>query len=50
MILGVVAFIVPRLNIVLPVDIAIPTLPTDVLGVIVILAGLFWNTYRDSKE
>jgi len=47
MIAGFVAFIVPRLNFDLPEGLSIPTLPTDILGGILILAGVARRIYED---
>jgi hypothetical protein len=50
MVAATIAFIAPRLNIALPLDLIIPTPPTDVLGFILIGSGVFWNTYQEVKE
>ena len=41
---GVIAFLVPRLHVNLPEGISIPTLPTDILGGLLILAGFIAST------
>jgi hypothetical protein len=47
MIAGIGAFITPRLNVNLPEGLSLPTLPTDMLGGILLLAGVFWNVFHD---
>ena len=47
---GIVAFITPRLNVNLPEGLSLPTLPTDILGGILLLAGLFWNVFYDVNK
>jgi len=44
---GLVAFITPRLNVDMPEELTIPTLPADILGCMLILAGLAKRTYDD---
>jgi hypothetical protein len=44
---GTAAFITPRLNVDLPEGLSIPTLPTDILGGVLLLAGLAWKIYQD---
>ena len=44
---GIAAFITPRLNVDLPEGLSIPTLPTDILGGVLLLAGLAWKIYQD---
>jgi hypothetical protein len=46
---GIAAFITPRLNINFPEGVSIPTLPSDILGGLLILAGLAWKIYDDVK-
>jgi len=41
MIAGIAAFVTPRLNVNLPEGLSLPTLPTDMLGGILLLAGVF---------
>jgi hypothetical protein len=47
MIAGVAAFIAPRLNLRLPENLTIPTLPTDILGGLLLVAGIAWKIYDD---
>ena len=47
---GIAAFITPRLNVNLPEGLTIPTLPTDILGGILLLAGVFWNVFYDVNK
>lgn len=49
MIAGIVAFIAPRLNVDLPEGLSIPTLPTDILGGLLLLAGVAWKIYEDQQ-
>jgi hypothetical protein len=37
----IAAFVTPRLNVNLPEGLSLPTLPTDMLGGILLLAGVF---------
>jgi hypothetical protein len=46
---GIAAFITPRLNINFPEGVSIPTLPSDILGGLLILAGLARKIYDDVK-
>ena len=50
MIAGTAAFITPRLNVNLPEGLSLPTLPTDMLGGILLLAGVFWNVFYDVNK
>ena len=50
MIAGIAAFITPRLNVNLPEGLSLPTLPTDMLGGILLLAGVFWNVFYDVNK
>ena len=50
MIAGIAAFIRPRLNVNLPEGLSLPTLPTDILGGMLLLAGLFWNVFFDVNK
>jgi hypothetical protein len=50
MIAGIAAFITPRLNVNLPEGLSLPTLPTDMLGGILLLAGVFWSRLRAASE
>jgi hypothetical protein len=50
MIAGIAAFIAPRLNVNLPEGVTIPTLPTDILGGILLLAGVFWSVFKDVNK
>ena len=47
---GIAAFITPRLNVNLPEGLSLPTLPTDILGGMLLLAGLFWNVFFDVNK
>jgi hypothetical protein len=47
---GIAAFITPRLNVNLPEGLNIPTLPTDILGGMLLLAGVFWNVFYDLNK
>ncbi|MBV8701840.1 hypothetical protein [Bradyrhizobium sp.] len=47
---GVVAFATPRLNFGLSESVSIPTLPSDILGCMLILAGLAKGMYWISTE
>jgi hypothetical protein len=47
---GIAAFITPRLNVSLPEGLSLPTLPTDILGGILLLAGLFGNVFYDLNK
>jgi hypothetical protein len=44
---AVAAFIVPRLNFQLPEGVTIPTLPSDILGGALLLAGIVKKMYDD---
>ena len=50
MIAAIAAFITPRLNVSLPEGLSLPTLPTDMLGGILLLAGVFWNVFYDVNK
>ena len=50
MIAGIVTFIAPRLNLQLPEGLSIPTLPTDILGGILLVAGIAWKIYDDRNR
>jgi hypothetical protein len=50
MVVGIAALIAPRLNVDLPEGLTIPTLPTDILGGILLLAGLFWSVFKDVNK
>ena len=50
MIDGIAAFVTPRLNVNLPEGLSLPTLPTDMLGGILLLAGVFWNVFYDVNK
>ena len=50
MIAGIAAFITPRLNVNPPEGLSLPTLPTDMLGGILLLAGVFWNVFYDVNK
>jgi hypothetical protein len=47
---GIAAFIAPRLNVNLPQGLSLPTWPTDILGNILLLAGVFWNVFYDVNK
>jgi hypothetical protein len=49
MIVGIAAFIAPRLNVHLPEGLTIPTLPTDILGGILLVAGVAWKIYEEQE-
>jgi hypothetical protein len=44
------AFIVPRLNLQLPEGVTIPTLPSDILGGILLLAGIGKKIHDDQYK
>jgi hypothetical protein len=47
MVAGTAAFITPLINVDLPEGLSIPTLPTDILGGVLLLAGVAWKIYED---
>lgn len=47
MMAGIAAFIAPRLNVDLPDGLTIPTLPTDILGGILLVAGVARKVFDD---
>jgi hypothetical protein len=47
LIAGIVALITPRLNLHLPEGVTIPTLPTDILGILLVAAGIAKNLFDD---
>jgi hypothetical protein len=47
MVAGTVAFITPLINVDFPEGLSIPTLPTDILGGVLLLAGVAWKIYED---
>jgi hypothetical protein len=47
LIAGIAALITPRLNLYLPEGVTIPTLPTDILGVLLVAAGIAKNFFDD---
>ena len=47
MIAGIAALLATRLNVNLPEGVTIPTLPTDILGGLLIVAGLVKIIYDD---
>jgi hypothetical protein len=47
LIAGIAALITPRLNLHLPEGVTIPTLPTDILGVLLVAAGIAKNFFDD---
>ena len=46
----IAAFITPRLNVNLPEGLSLPTMPTDILCGILLLAGVFWNVFYDVNK
>jgi hypothetical protein len=50
MIAGIAAFIAPRLNVDLPEGMTIPTLPTDILGGILLVAGVARKIFDDYNQ
>jgi hypothetical protein len=50
MIAGIAAFIAPRLNVDLPEGMTIPTLPTDILGGILVVAGVARKVFDDYNQ
>jgi hypothetical protein len=50
MIAGIAAFIAPRLNVDLPEGMTIPTLPTDILGGILLVAGVARKVFDDYNQ
>jgi hypothetical protein len=50
MIAGIAALVAPRLNVDLPEGLTIPTLPTYILGGILLSAGVFWNVFKDVNK
>ena len=50
MIAGIAALITPRLNVHLPEGLSLPTMPTDILSGILLLAGVFWNVFYDVNK
>ena len=47
MIAGIAALLATRLNVNLPEGVTIPTLPTDILGGLLIVAGIAKSIYDD---
>jgi hypothetical protein len=47
MMAGIAAFIAPRLNVALPDGLTIPTLPTDIVGGILLVAGVTRKVFDD---
>jgi hypothetical protein len=47
MISGIAAFIAPRLNVQLPEGVTIPTLPSDILGGMLLAAGIARKIYEE---
>jgi hypothetical protein len=50
MVAGTAAFITPHLNVDLPEGLSVPTLPTNILGGVLLLAGVAWKIYQDLRE
>ena len=50
MITGIAALLVARLNVNFPEGVSIPTLPTDILGGLLIAAGLAKSIYDDVNK
>jgi hypothetical protein len=44
---GIVAFITPRLNVSLPDGVSIPTLPSDIIGAVLVLSGMAKSVYDE---
>jgi hypothetical protein len=49
MIAGIAAFIAPRLNLQLPEGVTIPTLPSDILGGILLISGIALRIYDERQ-
>jgi hypothetical protein len=47
---AVAAFIVPRLNLHLPEGVTVPTLPSDILGGVLLVAGIGRKIYDDQYK
>jgi|NGEPerStandDraft_6_1074524.scaffolds.fasta_scaffold527302_1 hypothetical protein len=47
---GIAAFLATRLNVNFPEGVTIPTLPTDILGGLLIVAGIAKNIYDDVNK
>jgi hypothetical protein len=47
---GVIAVIVPRLHVSLPEGVSLPTLPTDILGGLLLLAGCIATVLPEKKK
>jgi hypothetical protein len=47
---AIAAFVAPRLNLQLPEGVTIPTLPSDVLGGILLVAGIGRKIYDDAYK
>ena len=47
MVAGTAAFITPLINVDLPEGLSIPTQPTDILGGVLLLAGVASKIYED---
>jgi hypothetical protein len=45
-----IAFLVPRLHVSLPQGVGMPTLPTDILGGLLLLAGFIVSVLPDKKK
>jgi hypothetical protein len=50
MVAGTAAFITRHLNVDLAEGLSIPTLPTNILGGVLPLAGVSWKIYQDLWE
>jgi hypothetical protein len=44
---GIVALITPRLNVSLPEGVSIPTLPSDIVGAMLVLSGIAKGLYDE---
>jgi hypothetical protein len=44
---GIVAFITPRLNVSLPDGVSIPTLPSDLIGTVLVVSGIAKSVYDE---
>jgi len=44
---GIIAFITPRHNVSLPDGVSIPTLPSDIIGAVLVLSGMAKSVYDE---
>jgi hypothetical protein len=47
---GVIALLVPRLHVNLPEGVSMPTIPTDILGGLLLLAGFIATVLPEKKK